>query len=65
MFDVEKNTQVQSHSLMVEKSPLHIEKKLLTDVGILEEMQNKRDEVLVGTKTKKGEGGGNKQTSVG
>lgn len=56
MYYAEKNTQVQSHSLLVEESPLHIEKKLLADVGILEEMQNKSDAVLVGTKTKKGEG---------
>lgn len=56
MFYVEKNPQVQSHSLLVEESSLHIEKKLLTDVGILEEMQNRSDELLVGTKTKKGEG---------
>lgn len=63
---VEKNTQVQSYSLLAEESSLHTEKKLLTDLGILEEMQNKSDEVLVVTETqKKGEGGGNMQTSVG
>lgn len=63
---VEKNIQVQSYSLLAEESSLHTEKKLLTDLGILEEMQNKSDEVLVVTETqKKGEGGGNMQTSVG
>lgn len=54
MFHVEKNTQVQSYSLPAEENPLHIEKKLLTDVGIPEEMQNESDEALVVTKTKKG-----------
>lgn len=54
MFYVEKNIQVQSYSLLAEESSLRIEKKLLTDVGILEEMQNKSDEVLVVTRTKKG-----------
>lgn len=54
MLHVEKNIQVKTYSLLAEESSLHIEKKLLTDVGILEEMQNKSDEVLVATKTKKG-----------
>lgn len=57
MLYVEKNIQVQSYSLLDEESSLHTENILLTNLGILQEMQNKSDEVLVVTKTqKKGEG---------
>lgn len=38
------------------REPSAYREKAFKDVGILEEMQNKSDEVLVGTKTKKGEG---------